>query len=107
MDQVVDLVPPRRRGGPRILTPEHQDAYLKTPAFLRLMKRIGNLSYDERIDLMALAWHGRELTDLSPWSYVLDHAYRMAIDDLHYEADLGRHWQAGLDRLYGKTPDAT
>ena len=72
---------------------------------MRLVKRIAHLSYDERIDLMALAWFGRPTSDPSPWSYFLNHAYRMAINDPHYEAVLGRHWQAGLDRLRGEPPD--
>ena len=102
VDHVVGHVP-RRPGGPAILTPERRDAYLETPAFLSLVKLVGNLSCEERIDLMALAWYGRDITDPSPWSHWLDHAYRMGIDDPHYEAGLGRHWQAGLDRLRAKT----
>ena len=105
VDHVVDHVS-RRSGGPVILTSEHRDAYLNTPAFRRLVKLIGNLPYEERIDLMALAWYGREIADSSPWSYFLDHAYRMGIDDPHYEAGLGCYWQAGLDRLRGKMPDS-
>lgn len=103
-DHAVSHVP-RRPGGPVILTPEHRDAYLKTPAFRRLVKLIGNLSFEERIDLIALAWYGREIADPSPWSHFLDHAYRMGIADPHYEAGLGRYWQAGLDRLRAKKPD--
>ncbi|MYE00698.1 MAG: DUF3775 domain-containing protein [Alphaproteobacteria bacterium] len=70
-----------------------------------MAKLIGNLSHEERIGPMALAWYGREIADPSPWPYFLDRAYRMGIDDPHYEAGLGRYWQAGLDRLRGKTPD--
>ena len=102
--RVVDQVP-HRPGGPVIPAPEHRDAYLKTPAFRRLVKLIDDLSYEERIDLMALAWYGCEIPASTPWSHFLDHAYRAGIDDPHYEAGLGRYWQAGLDRLRGKTPD--
>ena len=98
VDTVVDTVP-RRRRGVRILAPEDQNRFVDTPAYLRLVRRIANLSYDERIDLMALAWFGREGSGSSSWSDVLNHAYRMGNDDLHYQAGLGRHWQAGLDRL--------
>ena len=101
-DHVVGRLPHR---DPGILSPEHRDAYLKTPAFLRLVTLIGNLSYEERIDLMALAWFGRDVIDPSPWSYFLDRAYRMGIDDPRYEVGLGRYWQPGLDRLRGKTPN--
>ena len=96
---------PHRPGGPEIPTPEQRDADIKTPAFRRLVKLIGELSYEERIDLMALAWYGSEITASAPWSHFLDHAYSMGIDDPYYEAGLGRYWQAGLDRLRGKTPD--
>ena len=105
-DFVIDTVP-RRRSGVRILTPEDQDGYFDTPAYLRLVKLIAHLSYDERIDLMALAWFGRQTSEPSPWSYFLNHAYRMGINDAHYEAVLGRHWQAGLDRLREALRDTT
>lgn len=104
VDHVVDHVP-RRPGGLRILTPKDQDAYLETPAYLRLVKLVGARSYDERIDLMALAWFGRERSDASPWSYFLDHACRTGLDDPHYEAGLGRYWRAGLDRLHAEAQD--
>jgi hypothetical protein len=73
---------------------------LDTPAYLQLVGRIANLSHDERIDLMALAWFGRETTKSSSWSDLLNHAYRMGSDDFHYQAGLGRHWKSGLDRLH-------
>lgn len=97
VDSVIDTVP-RRRSGVRIPAPEDQNRHFDTPAYLRLVRRIANLSYDECIDLMALAWFGRESTS-SSWSDVLNHAYRLGNDDFHYQAGLGRHWQAGLDRL--------
>ncbi len=103
-DNVVSHVP-RRPGGPAILPPERRNAYLETPAFRRLVTLVASLSHEERIDLMALAWYGRESADTSPWSYFLDHACRMGIDDPQYEAALGRYWQAGLDRLRGNRPE--
>ena len=104
VNHVIDPVS-RRPGGPVVLTREQRDAYLETPAFRRLVKLIGDLSCDERIDLMALAWYGREIAASTPWPHFLDHAYRMGIDDPRYEAELGRYWQAGLDRLRVETPD--
>ena len=104
VDHVVDRVP-HRPGGPEIPTPEQWDACLETPAFRRLAKLIGGLSYEERIDLMALAWYGREIPAATPWPHFLDQAYRAGIDDPRYEARLGRYWQAGLYRLRRKTPD--
>ena len=104
VDSVIETVP-RRPGGPRILTPEDQDRYLDVPAYLQLVKLISNLSYEERIDLMALAWFGRQATRTSTWSYFLNHAYRMGVNDPHYEAGLGHYWQAGLDRLRDEPPN--
>ena len=105
---VIDTVPRGPSGG-RMLSPEDQDAYLDTPAYRGLVKRIASLSCHERIDLKALAWFGRERTDPSPWAYFLNHAYRTwgANDDPHYEAGLGRYWEAGLDRLRDEVPDST
>ena len=105
-DTVIDTVP-RRPSGVRILTAENQDFYLNSPAYRRLVKLIADLSDGERIDLMALAWFGRESTKASTWSYFLNHAHRHRIvnDDPHYEAELGRYWQAGLDRLRDELPD--
>ena len=97
-DSVIQTVQPRP-SGVRILSPEDQDAYFDTPAYLRLVKFIANLTLDERIDLKALAWYGRQISQGANWGYFLNHACRMGADDLDYEPSLGRHWQAGLDRL--------
>ena len=97
-DSVIQTVQPRP-SGVRILSPEDQDAYFDTPAYLRLVKFIANLTLDERIDLKALVWYGRQISQGANWGYFLNHACRMGADDLDYEASLGRHWQAGLDRL--------
>lgn len=103
-DFVNDTVP-SQGSGPGILTPEDQDRYFHTPAYLRLVKLISNLSHEERIDLMALAWFGRQATETSSWPYFLNHAYRMGVNDPHYEARLGQYWRAGFDRLRGVPPN--
>ena len=105
-DFVIDTAP-RRRSGIRILTPDDQDGYLNTPPYLRLVKLISNLSHDERMDLMALSWFGRQTTKASTWSYFLNHAYRMGVDDPHYDAQLSHYWPAGLDRLRDEPPNTT
>ena len=87
-----------RPSGVRILSPEDQDAYFETPAYRQLVKFIASLTLDERIDLKALAWDGRQVSQGSSWGYLLNHACRMGAGDLDYEASLGRHWRAGLDR---------
>ena len=106
VDTVTDTVP-RRPSGVRILTSEDQDAYLDTPAYRGLVKRITNLSDHERIDLKALAWFGRDTTQSSTWAHCLNHAYRTRAlsNNPHYEAQLGCHWEAGLDRLHDEVPD--
>ena len=45
------------------------------------------------------------LDDGTRWFVSIEQAYRAGIDDPDDEAGLGRYWQAGLDRLRGKTPD--
>ena len=97
-DSVIETVQPRP-SGVRILSPEDEDGYFETPAYRQLVKFIGGLTLDERIDLMALAWYGRQVSSGADWSYFLSHACRMGADDLDKEASLGRHWRSGLDRL--------
>ncbi len=97
-DSVIESVQ-RRPSGVRILSPEDQDAYFETPAYRQLVKFIGGLTLDERVDLKALAWYGRQISPGATWGYFLDHACRMGADDLDYEASLGRHWRSGFDRL--------
>lgn len=70
---------------------------------MRLVKFIEKLSLDERVDLKALAWYGRQTTGGASWVYFLYHACRMGADDPDFEASLGHHWQAGLDRLGGQS----
>ena len=94
-DFVIEAAPP---DGPpfRILSQEDQDLYFDTPAWRRLVGLLTERSYDERIDLMALGWLGRES---GSWASLLEHAYESGIDDAHYEAGLGLYWQKGIDRL--------
>ena len=85
--------------GIRITTREDQDAYFDTPAYLRLVRFIDDLTRDERIDLKALAFYGRPTSGEASWHYCLDHASRLGADDVHYEASLGRDWRAGWNQL--------
>ena len=106
VDTIIDTVP-RQHSGLRILTPEDQDAYSGTPIYRDLVKRIASLSDHERIDLMALAYFGRETTKSSAWPQCLNEAlrHRVVYDDIRYEAGLGRYWKTGLDRLRDELPD--
>lgn len=97
-DSVIETVQ-LRPNGVRILSPEDQDAYFETPAYRQLVKFIGSLTLDERIDLTALAWYGRQTSSGANWGYFLSHACRVAADDLNYEASLGHHRRSGFDGL--------
>ena len=95
MDSVIEAVFPNDQSL-KIQTKKHRDLYFETPAYRRLVGLLSELSYDERIDLMALGWLGRQS---GSWASFLEHAYKMGIDDAHYEAGLGHYWQKGFDRL--------
>ena len=97
-DSVIETVQPTP-SDVRILSPEDQDFYFETPAYRQLLKFIASLTLDERIDLKALAWYGRQTSLGADWGYFLNHACRMGADDLDYEASLGHHWRAGRERL--------
>ena len=97
-DSVIQSVR-RKPSGARILTPEDRNAYFETPAYLQLVKLISNLTLEERIDLKALAWYGRQTSKGADWRYFLNHAYEIGGDDLDYEASLGGQWEAGIARF--------
>ena len=97
-DSVIEAAQPTP-DGLHMPSPEDQDAFFETPAYRQLVRFIASLTLDERVDLKALAWYGRQISQGASWGYFLNHACRMGADDLDYEASLGRHWRAGLDRL--------
>ena len=88
--------------GMRVTTRDDQDAYFDTPAYLRLLRVIADLTLDERIDLKALSYYGRPTSGEPSWHHCLDHACRLGADDVHYEASLGRDWRAGWKRLHAE-----
>ena len=94
--------PPRRSHDPGPGTPGRlsRDARVSAPGETH---RRSVLRRAHRPDGARLVRH--EIPASTPWLHFLDHAYRAGIDDPHYEAGLGRYWQAGLDRLRGKPPD--
>ena len=98
VESVMETLQPRS-GGLRTLSPEDRDAYFETPAYRQLVKFIGGLTLDERIDLKALSWYGREPLSGASWGQCLGNACRMGADDLAYEASLGPDWRAGFERL--------
>ncbi len=87
----------------RFLTSEDQDLYLRTPSNLRLLRLIGDLSDEERVDLLALGWFGAKRFD--DWPRSLEHAAK-TVSFTHdgYVAGYGQHWKSGYERLIHGAP---
>ena len=87
----------------RFLTSEDQDLYLRTPSNLRLLRLIGDLSDEERVDLLALGWFGAKR--FNDWPRSLEHAAK-TVSFTHdgYVAGYGQHWKSGYERLIHGAP---
>ena len=83
-----------------IETSEDTKFHLESPAYRRLVGLFRELSDEQRIDLLALAWFGRERNE--DWPRLFDHACKMldAVDE-GYMLGLGHHWRTGYHRLTG------
>ena len=98
---VVDALP--KSGNLKILTSENCAPFLDSPANLRLVGLVGDLSDEERIDLLAIGWLGA--ARFPSWRRSLEHASKMALGiDHDYTAGYGRHWRAGYDRVMSTQP---
>lgn len=87
--------------GPRILSGQDQDRYLKSPPYRRLVDLINRLDDEERVDLLALGWFGAGL--FPSWRRSVEHAGKMLSDwNPNYAAGYGRYWQAGYSRVASK-----
>ena len=65
---------------------------------MRLLRLVGELSDEERIDLLALGWLGAERFD--DWPRSLEHAAKTAsFADDDYVAGYGKDWKNGYERL--------
>ena len=62
----------------------------------RLRRLVQELTLEERMDLAALGWFGRERS--MGWTYLHAHARRIIGDDIGYECGLGAYWLRGLSR---------
>ncbi len=60
---------------------------------------------DPEVRLISDSETGRRIASAATGLVIRETTVHDLIDDPHYEAGLGRYWQAGLDRLRGKTPD--
>ena len=66
-------------------------------SYVTLQNMLRQLTLDERMDLAALAWFGRERQ--SGWEFLHAHARRTIVEHtLYYECGLGRYWLSGLER---------
>lgn len=98
---LADLSDAREQRMP-FLTSEDQDLYLRTPSTMKLLQLVGELSDEERIDLLALGWFGAERFD--DWPRSLEHAAKTAsFADDGYVAGHGKDWKNGYERLKAGT----
>ena len=96
---VVDAIP---KSG-KILTSENSAPFLNSPANLRLLGLVGDLSDEERIDLLAIGWLGAG--HFPSWRRSLEHAGKMVLSVDHaYTVGYGHHWRAGYERLLTDQP---
>ena len=87
----------------QILTSEDQDLYLRTPSNIRLLRLIGELTDEERVDLLALGWFGAKR--FNDWPRSLEHAAK-TVSFTHdgYVAGYGQHWKSGYERVIHGAP---
>lgn len=79
---------------------EDAELHLDSPAYRRLVGLFRELGDEERIDLLALAWFGRNQE--GTWPALFEHACKMldAVNE-RYTLGLGHYWRAGYKRLTG------
>ena len=66
-------------------------------SYLTLQRMLRELTLEERRDLAALAWFGRQRR--SGWEFLHAHARRIIFDGtIEYECGLGAYWLKGLER---------
>ena len=66
-------------------------------SYVRLQRIMRELTLEERMDLAALAWFGRERRD--GWEHLHAHSRTIILEEtLNYECGLGRYWLRGLER---------
>ena len=98
---VVDAIP--KSGNLKILTSDDRAPFLDSPANLRLVGLVRNLSDEERIDLLAIGWLGAGR--FPNWRRSLEHASKMALSvDHDYTVGYGHHWRAGYERVMSTQP---
>lgn len=101
-ERSVDAIP--KSGNLKIPTSENCAPFLDSPANLRLIGLVSDLSDEERVDLLAIGWLGAGL--FPKWRHSLKHAGKMAALglDYSYAAGYGYHWRAGYERVMSNQP---
>ena len=84
----------------RIIKDGIQNQFFECETYKQLVVALTELSEDERLDLMALAWFGRD--EIQDWSFCYKHARSMSRLDLRYQAGLGNHWMDGMNKWESK-----
>ena len=94
---VVGAIQPK--GNLKILTSDDSALFLDSPAYMRLVGLVSELSDEERVDLLAIGWLGAGHLNAN-WRRNLEHASKMVgMTDHRYTAGYGYHWRAGYTRL--------
>ena len=86
----------------RIVNAALEKELSKLQSYRALEKRLQSLGDEERMDLAALAWFGRNNSP-PDWEAVHQHARKTPLND-DYLAGLGNEWRKGLER-WESTPD--
>ncbi len=94
-EQLLESQPGNEGGTLRIISPSASPVELGS--YMRLQRMMLELTLEERMDLAALAWFGRNRR--AGWEHLHAHARGVICDDdVDYECGLGSYWLIGLER---------
>ena len=97
-DRLIDTHPDNeQRSFGRIVTASLQAKLFNLPSYRAVVHALKKLSVEERMDLAALAWFGRN-TGPPDWQAVHEYARKVPALTDHYLAGLGGEWMKGLER---------
>ena len=86
-----------------IETSEDAEFYLDSSAYRRIAGLLRELDDEERIDLLALGWFGKDRD--GDWRALFEHACKMVhMVGEPYTVGLGLYWRDGYERLTGVSP---
>ena len=94
-EQLLESQPGNEGGILRIVPTSASPVELES--YMRLQRMMLELTLEERMDLAALAWFGRNRR--AGWEHLHAHAREViSDDDVDYECGLGSYWLIGLER---------